>query len=200
MESMETKNSTFQLILIGALIGLARATDGNVNRPTLSTHKAMLSGMRIALHKTEASKEIDECIQSLHCEKEKLVARCSKCKHPCGRNDDYDISDISKSNPELSTIKHKLMSKLLSLEPLIMTVISANDESSHDNELQVGIHTRCSGVITDTFVNDKVMDLIYKGFFNIGRDCDIEMISSLIFELDEIRSELIGITSGNDMV
>ena len=73
--------------LIGALIGLARATDGNVNRPTEETDRAFLKGMQMCFpHWEESCQQIHDQIEVIHEEKWKLVPRCLECASPCGRN------------------------------------------------------------------------------------------------------------------
>lgn len=152
--------------LTSALIGLARATEGNANKPSHSTHKAMLTGMKMVIPGAEGSqRHICEIIKLLHKEKEKLVPRCSTCQKSCGRNDDYPIYEINKLEPNLLTSKHALLSALLSLEPLIR---------------------RCS----DNAVFEQAMDFIYKGFFYVGYDCEVGSISPLLYELEEIRCVL----------
>lgn len=165
MENIDRENMTTQLT--GALIGLARATEGNANKPTITTHKAMLSGMGMVFPHMEISRQqIDEVIITLHQEKERLVPRCSECKNPCGRNNDYYIYEINELERDLSALKHALLSGILSLEPLL--------QRFPENELF-----------------EQAMDFIYRGFFHVGYDCKIEAVSTLLYELEEMRQKLI---------
>ena len=72
--------------LTGALIGLARASDGH--HPTASTHKAMIEGLFMTLTNVNFNEEtIRSQIETVRREAEVLIPRCSSCSSPCGRKD-----------------------------------------------------------------------------------------------------------------
>lgn len=78
--------------LTGALIGLARATDGDT-LATASIWKVMIEGLFTTITNVNFNEEtIRELIQRVHTEKETLVPMCSSCGSPCGRNNDYDMA------------------------------------------------------------------------------------------------------------
>ena len=77
--------------LTGALIGLARATQGDTH-PTEDTYRLLIKGLFSTITNVSFNGEtIRELIDTVHTEKENLVPSCSACASPCGRNDDYDI-------------------------------------------------------------------------------------------------------------
>ena len=95
--------------LIGALIGLARATEGNVNRPTQETDRAFIKGMRMSFpDKNDSCQQIYSQIEILHEEKRKLVPRCQQCASPCGRNNDFDITGLDRM--QNAQLKYALLS------------------------------------------------------------------------------------------
>ena len=94
--------------LIGALIGLARATDGNTH-PTEETYKLLIRGLVVG---DSDEQEITDLIGELHAEKQKLVPRCSECASPCGRNDDYDMAKLRDTDPDVRASKALILSGL----------------------------------------------------------------------------------------
>jgi hypothetical protein len=149
--------------LIGALIGLARATEGNVNRPTDETDRVFVKAMQISLSDCSCQKICNQ-IELLHEEKRKLVPRCQKCASPCGRNSDFDITGLNRMKN--SQLKYVLLSGLL-----YMASFSAvsNENSS---------------------VGREIMGFFYKAFFFVGYDCDEESLLPLFRELGEWQSKL----------
>ena len=151
--------------LVGALIGLARATEGNVNRPTQETDRAFIKGMRMSFPDNNYScQQIYSQIEILHEEKRKLVPRCQQCASPCGRNNDFDIIGLDRM--QNAQLKYALLSGLL----YTASFLEISDENSS---------TRC-----------EIMEYIYKAFFFIGYDCDEESLLSLFKELGAVQSKL----------
>ena len=73
--------------LTGALIGLARATDGETS-PDKDTWRVMVEGLFTTVTNVNFNEDtIRALIDRVHSDKEKLVAQCSVCSSPCGRNE-----------------------------------------------------------------------------------------------------------------
>ena len=71
--------------LIGALIGLARATDSQ--QPKESTHKAVIEGLFTTLTNVNFNEEtIQSQIEAVIKEKAALLPGCISCGSPCGRS------------------------------------------------------------------------------------------------------------------
>ena len=152
--------------LIGALIGIAWAAEGNSRILGADVHNAVLTGMRTVFSETEQSqKKIIACIENLRSEKRKLVPQCFECAEPCGRNNDFDISETTESETNLSCAKFTLLTELLSLEPLLR---------HHQNGM----------------LFERAMDFIYKGFFYMGYDCDTKSVWTMLNEIKEVRKNL----------
>ena len=76
--------------LTGALIGLARTTDGN--QPTEDTWRLLAEGLFTTVTNVNFNEEtIQEMIDRVHAEKERLAPGCVLCADPCGRNGDYEM-------------------------------------------------------------------------------------------------------------
>ena len=137
-----------QQMIIGALIGLARATEGKHQLTFPSTHEAMLQGMQAA-HQIDLSDESCQALlDQIWDEKDILVPRCHNCATPCGRNDDFDMAAFDALAPELRAEKLALLEKLL-----------------HD--------ATEAGGLSDA-AKEQAMKRIYRGFFYLGYDCNID--------------------------
>lgn len=94
--------------LIGALIGLARATEGNEELITNSTVDILYK----CLNETNNI----NLIEDIENEKKKLIPLCYECKTHCGRNDAYDFDKALNSN--VSNIKIEILNKIIEIAKL----------------------------------------------------------------------------------
>ena len=121
---MENKKNTADAgsDLVGALIGLVRATDGMVNM-TENTFNIILDGLRmLGTDEMSDSDEIQSMIGRVHIDKHTLVPDCSVCGSPCGRTEDYDWKSVRKraeSGSELDVYKLKVLDILQRLSDSI---------------------------------------------------------------------------------
>ena len=150
--------------LIGALIGLVRATDGVVHM-TENTFNIILEGLYMhGSYVRPNSDEIQSMIDRVHIDKHTLVPDCSVCGSPCGRTEDYDWKSVRKraeSGSELDVYKLKVLDILQRLADSIKT-----------DELRVDAAMRF---------------LICRAVFSLGEQwSDIEM-ETLIKELKTIN-------------
>ena len=101
--------------LTGALIGLARATQGNT-QPTERTYRLLIKGLLFTNPcvglKAEALRELKDAVRA---EKKRLVPRCWECKSPCGRNEDYDLKKLREADEDISSLKSLLLCGLRSV-------------------------------------------------------------------------------------
>ncbi len=132
MDAAETR-------LIGALIGLARATDGNTVR-TKETGRLMRAGLVVLTHgkgslseradagkaesgiafnplkvkgDPEEQKELCEIlVEKIHAEKRILAPDCATCGAPCGKTADYDINQWKKETEPVQKQKWLLLNRL----------------------------------------------------------------------------------------
>lgn len=77
--------------LIGKLIGLARATEGNEH---------LIRESLFTLIRASLSQDIDDkkLIELCNEEKKYLVPDCFSCMCPCGRTSDYDIEELEEES------------------------------------------------------------------------------------------------------
>lgn len=93
--------------LIGALIGIARAVDGNEHLITPSATaliRACLRGIR------EDIADAEQLMVEILEEKRKIVPDCFVCANPCGRTSPFDLSQIPEG--EIRQLKFTLLDAL----------------------------------------------------------------------------------------
>lgn len=95
--------------LTGALIGLARATEGTAV-PTQTTYQVMLEGLFTTITNVSFDNDaINNMMKKVRKEKEKLVQSCSRCQTPCGKNDEYDMNDLWNDNEDIRSLKSLIL-------------------------------------------------------------------------------------------
>ena len=95
--------------LTGALIGLARATEGSTV-PTTSTYQAIIEGLFTTITNVSFDDDsISEMIKKVRAEKQKLVPDCSTCGSSCGRNDDYDMEQLWDADEDIRSLKSLIL-------------------------------------------------------------------------------------------
>ena len=99
--------------LIGALIGLARATDGNTVR-TEETGRLMQG---------EQKEFYEAMVEKIHAEKRLLAPDCATCGAPCGKTADYDINQWKK---EAEPVREQ---KILLLKRLVEVALAYRDSA-----------------------------------------------------------------------
>lgn len=101
--------SVLQDELTGALIGLARSTDGST-KPAENTWKLMIEGLFTTITNVNFNEEtIRALIHRVRQEKEILIPTCSGCGSPCGRNNDYDMSLLWNANEDIRSLKSLIL-------------------------------------------------------------------------------------------
>ncbi len=95
--------------LTGALIGLARATEGTTV-PTESIYRTIIEGLFTTITNVSFDNDaITDMIQKVYKEKNKLVPDCAVCASPCGRNNDYDMDLLWNDNENIRSLKSLIL-------------------------------------------------------------------------------------------
>ena len=95
--------------LTGALIGLARATEGSTV-PTASTYQAIIEGLFTTITNVSFDDDsISEMIKKVRAGKQKLDPDCRTCGSPCGRNDDYDMEQLWDADEDIRSLKSLIL-------------------------------------------------------------------------------------------
>jgi hydroxylamine reductase len=149
--------------LTGALIGLARATGGNVVPPE-STYRILTEGLFTTITNVCFDDEaVLHKIAEIHEEKEKLVPGCSSCGVPCGHSDDYDMKMLWNADEDIRSLKSLILFGLRGMSAY-------------------ACHARVLG-----YADAEVDRFFCEGLFAIGEDMTMEQLLPLVLKVGEIN-------------
>ena len=147
--------------LTSALIGLARATDGDTP-VNADTWRLMITGLFTTVTNVNFNeKTIRELIDRVHAEKERLVPNCSSCSSRCGRNDDYDMNLLWNAQEDVRSLKS-----------LILFGVRGMAAYAH--------HAMVLG-----YADEAVNRFFAKALFAIGEDWDMDELLPIVMEVGE---------------
>ena len=149
--------------LTGALIGLARTTDGNT-QPMESTYKLLIKGLFTTITNVNFNERtLNALIDEVHAEKEKLVPRCSECGAPCGRNDDYDMAKIWDADEDIRSLKSLILFGIRGM----------------------AAYAYHAGVLG--YTSDEVNKFLTKALFALGEDWDMDHLLPIVLEVGQVN-------------
>ncbi|MDE7261174.1 MAG: hypothetical protein K2N78_03805 [Oscillospiraceae bacterium] len=106
MEGIRTNTAQLQEQLTGALIGIARAVDGNEHLISDSTDKIVREGLAATLPDANLGNDsLSALIQCAEDEKKKLIPLCYECAAPCGKNSNYDMRRLCTLDEGICSLK-----------------------------------------------------------------------------------------------
>ena len=95
--------------LTGALISLARAVDSST-AISKRTGQIIIEGLFTTVTNVNFDDaSIENMIQKVRAEKERLVPDCSKCQSPCGKTDEYDMQQLWDANEDIRSLKSLIL-------------------------------------------------------------------------------------------
>ena len=149
--------------LTGALIGLARAADGNIPIGE-SVYQLMIKGLfttitNVNFNETTLRALIDE----VHAEKSSLVPDCSACGSPCGRTNDYDMNLVWDADEDIRSLKSLILFGIRGM----------------------AAYAYHAGVLG--YSDDKVNRFIAKALFAIGEDWGMDELLPIVLEVGEVN-------------
>ena len=161
------KEDTAQLQdqLTGALIGLARATDGNEHMLSDTTAAAVVEGLFATL--TNVNFDNDALLALLarvEEEKRKLVPECFRCASSCGRTEDYDLAKLWNADEDIRSLKSLILFGIRGVAAYAYhaAVLGYRDEAIHK--------------------------FLYKALFAIGtEDWGMEELLPIVMEVGEVN-------------
>ena len=96
--------------LTGALIGLARSTDGNERMVSESTAAVVVEGLFATLTNVNFDNDaLLALIKRVEAEKQKLVPDCLTCASSCGKNNDYDMDKLWNAEEDIRSLKSLIL-------------------------------------------------------------------------------------------
>ena len=96
--------------LTGALIGLARATEGNEQLVTEEMNQLVLEGLFTTITNVNFNDEtLKLLIDKIEDTKKKLVPNCFTCYDSCGRNNNFDMSTLWTTDEDIRSLKSLIL-------------------------------------------------------------------------------------------
>ena len=96
--------------LTGALIGLARATEGNEQLVTEEMNQLVLEGLFTTITNVNFNDEtLKLLIDKIEDTKKKLVPNCFTCSDSCGRNNNFDMNTLWTSDEDIRSLKSLIL-------------------------------------------------------------------------------------------
>ena len=96
--------------LTGALIGLARSTEGNEQLVTEEMNQLVLEGLFTTITNVNFNDEtLKLLIDKIEDTKKKLVPNCFTCSDSCGRNNDFDMSTLWTTDEDIRSLKSLIL-------------------------------------------------------------------------------------------
>ena len=160
------KADTAQLqdCLTGALIGLARATEGNEHLINSGTDRLIIEGLFTTITNVNFNNAtISALIDKVHTEKNRLVPECLKCASSCGRNSDYDMRSVWEANEDIRSLKSLI---LFGIRGMAAYAYHASVLGYHD---------------------ETVNRFFYKALFAVGMDWDQERLLPIVLEVGAVN-------------
>ena len=151
--------------LTGALIGLARATDGNEHMLSASTADVVVEGLFATLTNVNFDNDaLLAILDRVDAEKRKLVPECYKCAASCGRNNDYDMQKLWNAQEDIRSLKSLILFGIRGVAAYAYhaAVLGYRDETVHK--------------------------FLYKALFAIGMDdWGMEELLPIVLEVGEVN-------------
>ena len=150
--------------LTGALIGLARSTEGNEAFVTPEINKLVIEALFATLTNVNFNdEELNRLIERVYEAKMHLVPECSHCVNACGRNDDYDLELIWNDEEDVRSLKSLI---LFGIRGLAAYAYHAEMLGYRDKEIP---------------------DFLYKALFAIGMEWGVEALLPIALEVGKIN-------------
>jgi len=94
--------------LLGALVGLARATTSEPK--TDDTDEVLNAGLRLAAQPDAPEERLQRMLAIVQTEKHRVAPGCATCAMPCGNTSNYDLARLWGAPAEICALKVRLLS------------------------------------------------------------------------------------------
>ena len=150
--------------LTGALVGLARAAEGNGDMVTKDTDRLIIEGLFATITNVNFNDEtLSALIDRVHAEKDRLVPSCLSCSSVCGRNEDYDMRSIWDGDEDIRSLKSLILFGIRGVAAY-------------------AYHASVLG-----YTDEEVNKFFYKALFTIGTDWGIDELLPVVLEVGEVN-------------
>lgn len=96
--------------LLGVLVGLARATDGNEHFITPELTELIIEAMAATLPHVSSEDELNALYSRAVEAKKAIVPNCFLCDTPCGRTCDFDLNELNAAPAKVREEKMRMFS------------------------------------------------------------------------------------------
>ena len=150
--------------LTGALVGLARAAEGNGDMVTKDTDRLIIEGLFATITNVNFNDEtVSALIDRVHAEKDRLVPSCLSCASICGRNEDYDMRSIWDGDEDIRSLKSLILFGIRGVAAY-------------------AYHASVLG-----YTDEEVNKFFYKALFTIGMDWGMNELLPVVLEVGEVN-------------
>ena len=157
--------------LTGALIGLARATDGGT-KSTPATWRLMIEGLFATITNVNFNEaSLKSLVDRVHSERDALAQGCASCGEPCGRTGDYDLRKLWNAGEDIRSLKSLILFGIRGVAAY-------------------AYHAMALG-----YVDDSLNRFIAKALFSVGEDWGMEELLPVVMEVGKYNltcMELLG--------
>lgn len=159
----KSDTSALQDKLTGALIGLARAADGQ-GKQSESIYRTIIEGLFTTVTNVSFDNAaIERQIEKTNAQKAELVPQCGSCGAPCGHNDDYDMQLLWNDDEDIRSLKSLILFGLRGMAAYAY------------HALMLG------------YVDDEVNRFFCEGLFAVGEDMTVEQLLPIVLKVGEVN-------------
>lgn len=154
------KEDTAQLQdeLTGALIGLAKATDGNDHLINAEATSVVISSLFATLTNVNFDNEsLQTLYDQVEQEKKKMVPDCFACASPCGKSDHYDMEKLWNADEDIRSLKSLI---LFGIRGLAAYAYHAAVLGYHDETVDRFFYKALTAIGMDDFGMDELLPIV----------------------------------------
>ena len=151
--------------LTGALIGLARATEGNEQLVTEEMNQLVLEGLFTTITNVNFNDEtLKLFINKIEDTKKKLVPNCFTCSDSCGRNNNFDMNTLWTTDEDIRSLKSLILFGIRGMAAY-------------------AYHASVLG-----YTDETISKFFYKALFAIGmKDWEMDELLPIVLEVGEVN-------------
>lgn len=143
--------------LTGALIGLAKAC-GN-NQKTENTDRIIIEGLFTTVTNVNFNDNtLEDMIEKVHREKDKIVPGCTACLSRCGNTDDYDMEELWNADEDIRSLKSLILFGVRGMAAYAYHALMLGYEDKEINEF----FYRALSVVSYDLETDKLLETTLK--------------------------------------
>ncbi len=160
----KAETAHLQDALTGALIGLARAVEGNAHLITQDMDRLVMEGLFTTITNVNFNDEtISALIDRVHREKEHMVPNCLLCDSACGKSNDYDLKELWDGDEDIRSLKSLILFGIRGMAAY-------------------AYHAAVLG-----YTDPEVNRFFYKALFAVGTDWGLEELLPIVLEVGEVN-------------